>query len=503
MDLEPVSDGPRKVSAKDASGMDLEPVETSFMDSLAKEGGEAVDTFLGNAKAAADTASLGLLPRALAIGDAAVQTLERPSSPVENYEHSLTKRQTESRENAYQHPSASIVGGFLTPGAGELGAGWSAGQRIVAAGGMGALAGNLQAPHDSPGRAESTIAGGLGGMALQGAGELASPLSKYFSKGLRDYSGSQATNVAVGGKAGIGDRLRSAGIDPSEQAAFGNKLLDENLIPTGLHPTQSPVAGVLERARALKSSSGANVGREIQAAENSGTSFDPLAAQEEMSSRLGRLPLETGNSSKALGLIEQVGKLTPQGEYASGGGFSDANQTKSQAWKAANFKDDAPMQAQQYRKAVSGLRDSIRDQVGAANGPESANRLTQANQRFGLASTAEDISAPAVSRGGAAQQFGIPAAAAAALTSGLGVGQLAGGMAGGATAALVGGALLKSRGPAIAARLGRAGSNALNAVDTSQGPLATGAIADALRRYFGDDEEKKQDFLNSLKNGAP
>ncbi len=493
----------RKISAEEAKALGATEVtpEPSLMDKLKTEGGAFVDTLKGNTKALTDNAVWGVLPRVMAMGDAASETLNGRGGLSSNYDRALTDRQADTAANDAKHPSAAIVGSYLSP---QL-PGSTVAQRLVSAGGSGALAANLKAPHNDPGRLGSTIAGGLSGVAMQGANEAMGPLAARFSGGLRNYSGQQAANVAGGGKGQINDRMAKLGFDPEEHADFGNSLLDEGLIPTGLHPTESPVAGVMKRSRALKGQQGRAIGEEIQSADVNGT-LDPVRAQDAMRQSVNaRLPLELANNTKASKLIEQVGELTPQGEYAEGGGFVDANKTKSQAWDAANFNDSAPMEAKQYRKAVAGLRDSIRDQVGDVNGPESASRLTDANRRFGIAADAEALSSNAVSRGGQSQQFGLPAALMMAAGAGVGAATGSATAAGAAPAALIGSALLKSRGPAVAARLGRVGSDVANSVaNMSQNPSGAGSAGAALERYFSgmSEEEKRQALMKLTKDGG-
>lgn len=490
--------GPVHTTASDAESVELDKLaglepqhapaqepslKDRFLNFMKREGGAAADTFMGDTKAAGDTASFGLLPRALAAKDALGETLNGHGGLVKNYNDALTARQADSRETAYQHPSAAIVGSFLTP---PVGKGLSLAQRLTAAGVTGSAAGVLQAPHnDSAAQLRGGVAGGLGGLAVQGGSELLAPAANAVSNSLRKWSGGLAANVAGGGKGQIGDRLKSIGIDPLEQSDFGNQLLDEGLIPSGLHPTESPVEGVLKRSRASMAQQGHAINDELSAADSK-SYFEPGPAQQEMQGNINaRNPLELDNAKKASNLVDQVGQLDSRGTFA------EANRMKSQAWGAANFKDDAPLEASQYRKAVAGFRNGIRDQVGAANGPESADRLTAANEKYGIAADAEKLSANAVSRGGQSQQFGLPSALM--MAAGAGVGAAAGGGsgagvgAGATTAALIGSALLKSRGPAIGARLGRVGADVAGDVaNMSRNPVTAGKAGALLSDYLSE-----------------
>ncbi len=494
-------DGPTPVKkSRPATAEELKelngPPEPSLWDKAKPELSAAVDTFAGNAKAAADTASLGLLPRALAAYDSVGETMSGHGGLTGNYNKALTDRQADSRKTAAEHPSASIVGSFLTPPVGKA---LSAGQRLVSAGATGAASGYLQAPHDNP---EAQLVGGiesgLSGVAMQGFNEHSGPLAARFGGKLRRESGERALNVAGGGKAQIGDRLKKMGIGPEDQAEAGNRMIDEGLIPWGLSPSRSPVDVVHERAGNLRESSGRAIGDEINAADASGAEFMPEQAQVDMVTNMkSRTPGQRNNATKANKFVSEVGEVNPNGQFAINS-FKLANEQKSDAWKNANFKDDAPMEADQYRRAVTGLRNSIRDQVGKATGPASADRLSAANERFGVAADAHKLAENAISRGNQGQQFGLPAAVAMAIGSGLGVDSATGShAAGGTTAALIAAALLKSRGPAFATRAGRAGSDVAGGVSRmSQNPAASGAAGSALLRYFAGltDEEKKAEL---------
>lgn len=454
-------------------------------------------------RTALDSASLGLLPRAIAAGDAVAQIADprgpKASGFVDQYNENLTKEQTAAEKRARANPSASITGGFLPnliPGAAEALPLKTVLQRIVAAGGLGALSGDLTAKHDDPeARRRAALASGLTSMALQGVGEKAGPGLDLASKTLRRFSGEQAANVSAGGKAGIGDRFASAGIDPAAQAEFGNQLLDKNLVPLGLNPFEPPVAGVLERSRDLQAKSGQRIGEALNEADATGVPFDPLTAQMNVRQAMAPAdPFDAANSKKAGKLVEQIGEL---GLYPDGETFGGANRMKAKAWKAAQFREDAPLEAQRYRQANGAFRDEIADQVAAAAGKPVAERLGAANADYGLGAKAEELAAPAVSRGGQAQKYAVPAAVLAAAGNP------------GEAAGILGGSILKSRGPALAAHGGRAASDTAAYLGARANiPLGAAGAGGALSRYFGpaiegaDDPATLEKLRGFLESGA-
>lgn len=498
----------RKLSADEATKLGLPPPKS------VPTSGQKHDTSIEDSiqaiseptHAALDSASLGILPRALAAGDALSQVADPRGPKVSEigdlYDSNLTSQQNNAEKRARENPSASLTGAFLPnliPGLQGSGAapelslmGKTALQRLAAAGGLGALSGNLSAPHaNDKARLEGSLVGGLSGAGMQALGELPAAvtgkpmLARLYEK-LRGVAGQQATNVAGGGRGQIGDRLAKVGVDPREQADFGNQLLDKGLIPSGLNPLESPAEGVLNRADALHENAGDRIGAALRQADATGKPVDNLTAQ--MNVRDGMIPadpLDAANSKKANKLVEQIGQL---GSYPGGQTFEGANAMKAKAWKAAQFKDSAPLEAQRYRQANGMFRDEIADQVRGAAGPEVAEQLGQGNADYGLAEKVRDLAGPAVSRGGQEQKFKTAAAAMADPT---------------AAAGLAAGSLLKARGPAFLANASRQGSDIASYFNThSNSPAAAGAAGGDLSRYLTPKVDDAADKLQSMGKAA-
>ncbi len=196
-------------------------------------------------------------------------------------------------------------------------------------------------------------------------------------------------------------------------------------------------------------------------------------------------------AGKAKALIKQVGEqgqLTPDSIHG-------LNTAKSTAWRAANFRDDAPLAAENYRDATSGLRGSIESQVGDEMGQKAKDGLIRSNQNYGVAADAADLAQNAISRDMQKTPFATARSAIAGLMGG-GAGMLAGpgGVGLGAAAGSSLNHLLASRGPNIAAHADRLGSKLAGAVAplVNQAPAASAATGSALQRYMNPPESEEE-----------
>lgn len=191
---------------------------------------------------------------------------------------------------------------------------------------------------------------------------------------------------AAGLRGGISNQVqRKLGLSNMEEArALGRDFLDEGLIPFA--GSKDSVEKAAERLQAM---SGNAIGAELARAQASGKPFDyaqlAAAARDPLLVAPGKSTAVADQASgKARGLadaLEAQGQATP-------GNWVEANRAKSDAWKAANFADDAPVAAQLYRQSVGAARDNIENQIKAALGPEAANSLREANRRYGVAADA-------------------------------------------------------------------------------------------------------------------
>lgn len=89
----------------------------------------------------------------------------------------------------------------------------------------------------------------------------------------------------------------------------------------------------------------------------------------------------------AAGIVERIAEQAEVGDT-----FSAANKLKSNIYEGINYKLEPGLSTNAQRRAASGLRQSIEDQVAEQAGPEVADELRSANQRWGQLSDIEKLS---------------------------------------------------------------------------------------------------------------
>lgn len=411
---------------------------------------------------------------------------------------------TAQREHPLEYGGAQLATGTLTPvpgGAAMRGASLAKkiGVGTLQGAGIGTVmgAGQSEAPSwggvvadAGKGALLGAPTGALGGGAAHGLEKL----GPHFA----NKAGERAVQ-AVGARAGIKDRLAAMGVSPDEVSAMGNKFLDAGLVPSGLG-FGNPQAASLARAQSLMKKSGSRVGELLAGSDAAaeqrvkdaadafaagqrapvGPAGDAARAEAAKALKLPSLrfnyadaadatsrPLSNLSAAaddaagKARGLVDQVqrqGVKTP-------GSYQGANQLKSDAYKSVNWANEAPIASQIHRKAASGLRQSIEDQVGNALGAPAGAELKAANSNFGTAADAEQLATRALSRDVQKQQFS-PLRAMVSAAAGAGVGSAAGPAGAGfgtVLAPLVTNAIA-SRGPNVAAHANRLASMAAPAL---------------------------------------
>ena len=307
---------------------------------------------------------------------------------------------------------------------------------------------------------------------------------------------------AAGLRGGIKNSVKKdLGLSNMEEArALGRQFLDEGLIP---RVGSSEAVG--KRAEALQGIAGNAKGSVLAAADTSGTKFDYPAMANSARARVAKesAVAEDMSGQKAAALadaLERQGAKTP-------GSFVGADRAKSDAWKSANFADDAPMAAQLYRKSVGAARDDIERQVAAALGADKAATLNAANKKYGVAADALKLAENASTRDAAKKGFGMPEIMA--MTTGAGaagghaMGHSAGGAIGGLALAL-GAKAFDKFGHSSAARASDwlARRAAANTGGTS-GAAAANAIADLLTKKQPDPLEPYMQLIAEKKSDKP
>ncbi len=356
------------------------------------------------------------------------------------------------------------------------------------AAGFGAATGFGGSKKNLPGAMGDALSGGLMALPFGAAGGAMSHGAEKLAPYFAEKAGERAVQAA-GARAGITDQLDKMGIPPEEVSALGKRFMSEGLIPTGLNPFRNPIKQTADRAAALKSSAGGKIGEAIDAADATGKRFDTASAQSAMIRKMGvRNPLEKANAAKANKLVKQVGGL--------GDSFGEANRMKSQAWEGADFRNDPKLAPKLYNRAAGGLRDDIQRQVGEAAGPDVKQSLMGANEKYGTASKAADLSANALSRDAAKMPFS-PLKYAVSGAAGALMGGAGGGIPGASAGALISPFIVNAiaaRGPNFAAHfndvMSKASSSpaaavALQKLAAELGVETKDLYGDQLRARFG------------------
>ena len=392
-----------------------------------------------------------------------------------------------------EEPALSLAGGMLTPLPGAKARAAAGVGGIAARVGSAALLGALNAEERAP--QSQAMDSGEHGAEFGGGLALAAealPLVGRATPWLQRVAAKNAvTAMAPGGQ--IGDKLKSRGYTEGADAlALGRSMLDEGLVPWFGSPTS-----INERANALRQQMGAQAGQAIDAAGTTGAMPDQARAAwgglNKMGGPLGPNAQEIAASGKGMALVQGMADEAERG-LPPPEAWREMNRYKSQAWDSANFKDDAPLVAQQYRKAVSGMRDSIAEQVGEVAGPKVGEQLREANRRFGTAADVADMSADRVRRdfftkGNAATA--IMGAGAAASMAAIGAAPMAAMVA--ASVPILGKTLAS---PANLARSADAASRFTSALPQQSigSPAATSTAARKLWEWYGVAPKDEQDI---------
>lgn len=379
-----------------------------------------------------------------ALANAATQGFQdQPTSDLDAYRdvRDASAKQIEQSADTLMGDVGGAVGTMSTPGLPAVAKGATGPQRLLQAGKVGGTVGGLNAALTS--KVDLTkptsegllqfakdVGGGVG--AGTGGGLLVGGALAATANPVRALAEQQALRAA-GLRGGIKNSLRKdLGIANMEEAReLGRQFLDEGLIP----PVGSAEA-VAARAEKLQGQSGNAVGSTLASADvTSKLGFDYPAFGDaarapilDPSKTTAVARARSGKAMELADLLDAQGADTP-------GSFVGANRAKSDAWKAANFDADPDLSAVNYRKAVSGARQNIEDQVERVLGPDAAADLAEANRRYGVGADALKLAENAGTRDAAKKGLGMPEILA--LTTGAGTG--AGSMAGHPVAGGVGG----------------------------------------------------------------
>lgn len=375
--------------------------------------------------------------------------------------------------------------------------------RIAQAGGIGGAFGL--------GNSEEKDAGGLlkdtgTGMALGAATQgLAEGGSRFFGE-LGEYFRGKAAKKAVEavGGSGASSKLKKMGYSAEDLPQLGHDLLEADLVPTGLNPFRNPLEQTRQKAEALMSRAGKNVGQ-VLGEFDAARPFGPLpkgieradyirAASDAAGPLKGITAVEEDAAGKALKLVDQINRqqeLTP-------GSIEGLNRLKSKAYRSVNWRDEAPIAPELHRKAVSGLKESIENQVGEQMGPAALSRLKNANSDFGLGADAADLAEGALVSG--------PRQNVMNKLGSMGLGALGGAAMGNVSGAGLGALLVpqawnvfSSRAPNIMATLARTGGQAADALGRAASSNVPTAAIQRLIQETQQEAQADPEFMARLK----
>lgn len=454
----------------------------------------------GLVSSAANLAGPGIISNAANFG---MQRGERPDLPTMEaallrYRSDRDRMRKEQEAGARRNPKtafgAELVGAVAAPGPKVASVGGLPLTRTGASVASGALQGAVAGAGGSKAEQPIDIAKDAALMAAMGgvANPVVGGLARAAGAGLEKLGITQALK-ALGGRAGITDSLARAGIETAEEGQqLAKRALDEGLV----RPFRT--AEDVARQAAEKQQFGANpVLEDVMSRANQGQPFDFDEAAWEAANKLmtrkravpGALnPQEQKTGSEAMRMVKRIAGTEPA---EGAGSFSEANRLKQDMYDAINWRADAPLSTEMQRKAASGLRESIEKQAGRNLGPEDAEALKAANERWGFAQTVKDIATEEARRQAQRQVPWLKIAGGAA----------AAGAPGAIAGSLVGSPRLTSAAAVGAYGTGKALKGALGELVAGGGRSIVDPMG-SLRQYLGlSPEERRQRDAEAFMEG--
>lgn len=357
---------------------------------------------------------------------------------------------------------------------------------------------------------ETAFGAGMGGIAAPIAAIGADKAGRYLTR-------AQADNAlkALGLRAGISDQLQKRGYETADNAReLGKAALDMELI----RPFRT-ASDVAERAGFAKQVQGARIEGALADADAAGLArqnaantqfvsslgkgpapvdpppiFDSQRAAwrsvEEVMGPDGLSPTAIREGGRAKRLVEDVIALPKVQEST----FANANKLKSDMYSGINYATDPALKTTLERRAASGLRKSIEEQMGETAGPDAVDELRAANRAYGFLADIEPLAQEESTRQ-LARQVPWSKSIQQALIAG-GGGAAMGGMAGGGATGATGGAvgfLAPLVGNAMQSRIPSTLAVGQRALAPRIGPLMMGAQRGAIQpplRPSVDEEEE-------------
>lgn len=322
-------------------------------------------------------------------------------------------------------------------------------------------------------------------------------------------TGSQNSALkALGLRAGISDQLGKRGYETADEAReLAQRAMDMGLIRPGR--TASDVA---ERAGFARERAGAGIEAALQDADamaiTPGAGFDAergawRAAGNVMGAE-GLSPTAIRESRRAQRLVEDVRRLPAVQDST----FANANRLKSDMYAGINYGTDPVLKTRLERRAASGVRQSIEEQIAETAGPEVADNLRVANRDYGHLSDIEPLAREEANRQLARKTLtplDIASALGATAAGHAAGGNAAGGLAG---AAVIGSKLFGARIPSTMASLQGSMSRPLSLGGQTFAPSAAqfftaGGKAATQPPLKPSLEQEEEDAVQAFLSGMP
>lgn len=231
---------------------------------------------------------------------------------------------------------------------------------------------------------------------------------------------------SLGVKAGIGDALGSRGYDTVDEARkLGRVALDEKLIPW-----VGRAESVAQNAAEAQTHRGAMIDNALEESRKAGKppDFDAMSMRAALTASEGNmLPRAARAAGPARQIVQDIQKLGEQG-----GDIVDANKMKSQIYDGINWSTESRLKTKLQKDAVRGFREGIEDHVEHTAGPQLADELRTANQRYGQLADIKSLAQEEARRAAGRQDGSLAGSVGTAMLGGVAGGPVAGAAAGAA-----------------------------------------------------------------------
>lgn len=419
----------------------------------------------------------------------------------EGYRFGRSESRQDDVEAQAAHPvtygASEVAGAIAVPGPKLLKPGMPGRMAAIAKtgaaiGGASAL-GNSTADLTQDGRTleavgDTATGAGMGGAMAPLATIGADRLGRWLQQASRDNA-----LKAIGLRAGISNQLTKRGYETADEARdLGQAALDMELI----RPFRT-ASDVAERAQFAKQVQGSRIEGALADADAARLGpFDTERAAWEAATTAagpqGLSPTAIREATRAQNLVDDVVSL-PRVQEPS---FANANRMKSDMYSGINYGTDPALKTTLERRAASGLRKSIEEQVAETAGPDVADELRAANKAYGFLSDIEPLARDEATRQPARKA--VTSNDMSHILMAGAAGGTVGGVHGGIGAALLTGAT-KLLGPRVPSTL----AVGQQAASPMVRPFVQGALKPALQApMLGAANEEEEKAINAFLTGG-